>query len=210
VPLADSYITTDRNSSGMHARPVVGGLFIKLLADPAAWKKWSGRDRLKVGPWAPLPAPPRITEIVPTARQAPVQWRYTCDKPPEGWTLPEFDAGAWKEGPAGFGTFAPGAVVRTKWDTADIWIRREFVMPAAAAAGLKFYVFHDEDVEIYVNGIAAASGTGFTTAYVPMDVAPAALALLQPGSRITLAAHCHQTTGGQDVDIGLAEVEEAP
>jgi hypothetical protein len=210
VPLADSYITTNLDSSGMNARPVVGGLFIKLLADPAAWKKWSGRDRLKAGPWAKLPPPPRITEIVPTARQGPVQWRYTCDKPPEGWTLPEFDAGAWKEGPAGFGTSAPGAVVRTKWDTDDIWIRRDLVMPAAVPAGLKFYVFHDEDVEIYVNGIRAASEGGFTTAYVPLDIAPAALALLRPGARITLAAHCHQTTGGQDVDIGLAEVEQGP
>ena len=36
---------------------------------------------------------------------------------------------------------------------------------------------------------------------------PAALALLRQGARITLAAHCHQTTGGQDVDIGLAEVD---
>ncbi len=49
--------------------------------------------------------------------------------------------------------------------------------------------------------------SGFTTAYVPLEIAPAALALLQPGARITLAAHCHQTTGGQDVDIGLAEVD---
>jgi hypothetical protein len=210
VPLADSYITTNLDSSGMNARPVVGGLFIKLLADPAAWKKWSGRDRLKVGPWSPLPPPPLITEIVPSARQAPVQWRYTSEKPPEGWTLPEFDAGAWKEGSAGFGTYGPGAVVRTKWDTDDIWIRRDFVMPAKVPASLKFYVFHDEDVEIYVNGIRAASEDGFTTAYVLLDIAPEAMALLRPGARITLAAHCHQTTGGQDVDIGLAEVEQGP
>jgi hypothetical protein len=54
-PLADSYETDKVDSTGMHARPVVGGVFIKLLADPALWKKWSRRDHAKVGDWAPLP-----------------------------------------------------------------------------------------------------------------------------------------------------------
>jgi Domain of unknown function (DUF4965)/Domain of unknown function (DUF5127)/Domain of unknown function (DUF1793)/Domain of unknown function (DUF4964) len=56
-PLADSYITTDLNSTGFHARPVVGGLFIKLLTDREQWKKWSSRDHTKLGAWAPLPPP---------------------------------------------------------------------------------------------------------------------------------------------------------
>jgi hypothetical protein len=55
-PLADSYITTDLNSTGFHARPVVGGLFIKLLTDREEWKKWSSRDHTKLGVWATLPA----------------------------------------------------------------------------------------------------------------------------------------------------------
>jgi len=54
-PLADSYVTTDLNSTGFHARPVVGGLFIKLLTDREEWKKWSGRDHTKLGAWAALP-----------------------------------------------------------------------------------------------------------------------------------------------------------
>jgi len=58
VPLADSYVTTNLNSTGFHARPVVGGLFIKLLTDRAEWQKWSSRDHSKPGPWAPLPPKP--------------------------------------------------------------------------------------------------------------------------------------------------------
>jgi hypothetical protein len=56
-PLADSYITTDLDSTGFHARPVVGGLFIKLLTDREEWKKWSSRDHTKLGAWAALPGP---------------------------------------------------------------------------------------------------------------------------------------------------------
>jgi len=67
-------------------------------------------------------------------------------------------------------------------------------------------VYHDEDVEIYVNGIAASQESGYNSTYDPLDIAPAALALLKPGATVTLALHIHQTTGGQGVDLGLANV----
>ena len=68
-PLADSYVTDKIKSGGMHARPVVGGIFIKMLSDRAIWKKWASADKQKVGPWAELPAPPQVTVVVPTARK---------------------------------------------------------------------------------------------------------------------------------------------
>jgi len=208
-PLADSYETDKVRSGGMHARPVVGGLFVKLLADRATWQKWSQRDRAKPGNWAPLPEPPRITEVVPTSQKTPYHWSYTVDRPGGDWTKPEFDASAWKQGPAGFGTAGtPGAVVHTTWNTADIWLRREITLPAGEHPHLQFLVYHDEDIEIYVNGITAASESGFASSYVPLDIAPPARALLKPGAKVVLAVHCHQTEGGQNVDVGLADVTE--
>jgi hypothetical protein len=207
-PIADSYQTDKTNTGGMHARPVVGGFFIKMLADRELWKKWSSGDKVKAGNWAPLLIPKNtITEVIPTSRQTPMNWHYTTEDPVADWIKPGFDASNWKEGPAGFGTTGtPGALVHTTWNTGDIWLRRTFTMPSGNYKNLQFDVYHDDDVEIYVNGVPAASANGFVTSYEPLAISPAARALLQPGAQITLAVHCHQNRGGQNIDVGLAEV----
>ena len=44
--------------------------------------------------------------------EQPQKWRYTEERPADGWEQPTFDAGSWKEGPGGFGAEGtPGAVV---------------------------------------------------------------------------------------------------
>ena len=56
VPMTDWYWVETGRMALFQARPVVGGVFIRLLSDPKTWKKWSGRAKPVTGEWAPISA----------------------------------------------------------------------------------------------------------------------------------------------------------
>ncbi len=155
----------------------------------------------------PATALPRPTVLVPTAEKAPVPWRYTLEKPAEGWFKPDFDDAAWKRGAAPFGTEEPPFARRpnTPWASAEVWFRREFEMPPGRFADLALLLHYDEDATVYINGVLAVKAGGYNAAYEPFDITPEAQATLKPGKN-TIAAHCHQTGGGQYFDLGLEGV----
>jgi hypothetical protein len=191
----------------MFSRPVVGGVFMKMLGDPATWRKWASRDCTQSAGWAPLPPAPKMQIVVPASQTQPFDWRYRTEKPAEGWFKPGFDGSAWKQGPAGFGTGAPNTVVRTRWDTPDIWLRREITLPEGNWRNLQLWIHHDEDVEVYVNGVLASEESGFLVEYSLLPLSDAGRAALKPGKNL-FAVHCHQTAGGQYIDLGVVEVVE--
>jgi hypothetical protein len=155
---------------------------------------------------------PRVTtvEVVPTSQDKPQTWRYTVDAPPEGWMSRNFDDTKWRQGPGGFGTEGtPGAVVRTSWNTPDIWLRREFDLPAdIKPEDLLLLIHHDEDAEVYLNGALASRRRNFQTDYVEFAIAPPARAALKPGDKNVIAIHCRQTIGGQYIDAGIVRLAE--
>ena len=55
VPMTDWYWTHDATKTGFQARPVVGGVFLRLLYEADIWKKWAGRETQTSTNWAPLP-----------------------------------------------------------------------------------------------------------------------------------------------------------
>jgi hypothetical protein len=206
VPMTDWYGTEEPRKQGFQARSVVGGVFMKMLDEPKLWQKWAARDTAKVGGWAPIPKPPVITEVVATSKLAPVEWSYTTTKPDENWFAEEAKTDGWSKGQGGFGTReTPGAVVRTLWDSSDIWMRREFDLPSEVTADLQLYIHHDEDAEVYVNGILVARLAGYTSDYQPKRMLPSFRDAFRTGKN-TLAIHCHQTRGGQYIDAGFATV----
>ena len=207
-PMTDWYDTKTGKRMNFTARSVVGGNFIGLMRDKAIWQKYAARDTQKFGDWTPLDTEmPKMQVVAATAEDgdAPT-WRYTTGRVADGWQAADFDDSEWRQGQAGFGTSdTPGARARTKWDSADIYLRRTFTL--ADGADLKdphLWLAHDEDVTVYINGVKALSRGGYRNVYADYPIAPEAAATLKPG-RNTIAVHCHQTGGGQYVDVGIVD-----
>ena len=141
---------------------------------------------------------------LPTAPEERREWRYTNEQPPAEWTTPAFDDSAWQTGPAGFGQAdTPGARVGTEWHSSDTWLRTSFDLPDEPVSNLALLKFHhDEDMTVYLNGERILERRGYVTRYQTELLPPQAVRLLRKGKN-TLAVHCHQTGGGQYIDLGL-------
>jgi len=150
------------------------------------------------------------TIVLPTAQSNGVSWQYvtnyTPNTIPPNWYATNFDSSSWSTGLAGFGTVDPGVTPRTAWTTSDIWLRRTFnpgVLTAQQISNLYFYVYHDEDVEIYINGVLAGSASGYSTSYVLLPMTAAGQAAMISNASNLIAVHVHQTVGGQFIDVGI-------
>jgi len=149
--------------------------------------------------------PPQFRDVVPTADSAPSTWAFTFDRPPPDWVRPDFDDSAWQRGVAGFGaTGTPGGTIRTPWTTNEIWLRRTVTLAAMPAGEPWLRIHHDEDAEVFVNGVPAAAVQGHVTDYVELPMSPAARAALASGTNV-VAVHCRQTGGGHAIDVGIVE-----
>jgi Glycosyl hydrolases family 2, sugar binding domain/Glycosyl hydrolases family 2, TIM barrel domain/Glycosyl hydrolases family 2 len=189
-----------------------------LTYDRAVWKIDTTRAALAA---KQLYQPPgKLRVVLPDAHNAAnpgvdpppgvvTSWRYTLEKPERDWTLPDFDDSTWREGKAGFGSQGtPGAIIGTEWTGADIWLRRKLEYDGPELSNPHLSIHHDEDAEVYINGRPAARLKGYTTAYTLEPISE--LKSLLPGrNRITLAVHCHQTRGGQYIDVGIVNLMPA-
>jgi len=205
VGMGDLYNTKTGHFIGMHSRPVVGAFMLPFLYDKALWQKWAARDTTKAKNWAPLPVAPVVKIVVPTSEQGGVTYSYTTTKPAGGWLAFDFDASSWLTGPGALGTpGTPGITTRTRWDTPDIWVRRDFNLDALPTAPWQLYLIHDEDAEVYLNGVLIANEGGYTSTFESL---PFKNSLLRKGRNV-IAIKVHQTGGGQGVDFGMVEVKK--
>ena len=206
-PMTDWYETRNAHKVGFTARPVVGGVFAQMLYRKAVWQKWAGRDKTKATGWAPMPKAPKIVTVIPAADKQAAKWNYTTANPGNDWAKENFDTANWKEGWSGFGTKdTPGAIVGTDWRTGDLWLRREVELSAADLPNLQFWLHHDDDAEVYINGVEGFRSSGFTTTYDAFPISSAAQAALKPGKNL-IAIHCHQFAGGQYLDLGFVRTQ---
>lgn len=82
---------------------------------------------------------------------------------------------------------------------------RDFELSEVSSDKLHWQVHHDEDTEVFINGVQVASFRGYTVRYENRKLNAQALASLKPGKN-RISVHCHQTSGGQYIDIGLVSI----
>ncbi len=196
-PMTDWYFTSTAKKRGFTARPVVGGVFLKMLYDSDIWSKHASGDVTRASDWAPMPVPPKTTTLIPTSEKSQTVYRYTTSKPTGDWFAAEYSDADWQEGPGGLGR--NDGVIRTPWNTSDIWVRRtiELKKPIPDRIGLR--IWHDEDAQVYINGKLVVALSGYTTGYEVYEIDASSV---KTGANV-VAIHCRQTTGGQFIDFGF-------
>lgn len=155
-----------------------------------------------------------LSDILPTSEKEGRNWNYTFDKPSNGeWYAKNFDDAGWKTGMAGFGTKeTPNSVVRTTWNTHDIWIRQEFSLGNLSKIDINNLVlslFHDDYGEVYINGVKATDETKRTSkSYHIIPINTAAKKSLVVNGKNVIAIHCHQRDRGQYIDAGISVIRD--
>jgi hypothetical protein len=151
------------------------------------------------------PAPTYQT-VIPTAPERATEWFYTTEAPADGWNAS--DTPSWKKGLGGFGTaMTPNTTVKTEWRTPDIWIKKTFTLSAADvrdASWLVLDLYHDEDCEVYINGVKVLETKGYVSNYSQFPIRDAEKTF-QVGTNM-IAIHCKQTQGGQYIDAGISRM----
>ena len=146
--------------------------------------------------------------VVPTAEQQPVSWRYTTEKPGGDWAKPSFDDATWRVGAAGFGSADfKSAPVRTKWDTEEIWLRRQFTLPKGKLNFPALKALNGQECEVFLNGVLAARLRGRGSSYDEFDINAEAAKTLKPGIN-HIALHCVQGKKDQFIDAGLIQEQQ--
>ena len=101
---------------------------------------------------------------------------------------------------------AANAVIGTEWRDSDIWLRTVVKIEdpeEVLFAILRYY--HDDAIEIYINGQRILEREGYVTNYVHHELSADQRTFLQDGDNL-IAVHCRQESGGQNVDVGLSVV----
>ncbi len=142
--------------------------------------------------------------ILAASDEEAYQCKYTEETPAAGWASPEFNDSNWKTGGAPFTDDKSKA--KTVWISKDIWTRRKFTLHDLNFNKLFLKLYHDDNVEVYLNGEEVYSRTGWTSDFKLIDI-DQFRNKLKPGDNL-LAIHVVNTAGGQWLDAGLVDEEK--
>lgn len=151
-----------------------------------------------------------LTTVLPTSQN----WKYTFEKPDTAWLTPAFNDAAWQSAPGGFAARVPNNTrpnstptgVKSVWATNDIWMRQEFT--ASNITDIKNLVLsirHQDDCDVYINGVKAAHIAGHSRNYTIEDINDAGKKAFKLNGKNVIAMHCHANRMGY-IDAGISVI----
>lgn len=148
-----------------------------------------------------------LQPVLPTAKYEAWDGKFVTQAPAKGWEKPGFKDASWKSGKGGFGT--PNTFeTRTPWETKEIWVRREFTLVANQEGELYLNYSHDDDFELYLNGVEIVNTGNRAKNNVTVKLDKS---LLSADGKNVFAAHCLDRGGLTYVDFGIfKESEQKP
>ena len=162
-------------------------------------KTFSGQDFMATEAARQFPSVVRYNSLIAASDTVAQTWKYTFEKPGADWFKPAFDDANWQSGLGGFGVGG-----KTEWPTTqnDIWLRRTATISGPIPEKLQILVNHADVYELYINGVLADTGKGWTQTYVTVPLSAAGRAALKPGAN-TIAIHCHDEGDARAIDAGI-------
>lgn len=140
--------------------------------------------------------------ILPASDEKAYQCKYLIAEPAAGWQKLQYNDSGWQTGTAPFTDDKTQA--KTLWNSKDIWMRRTFTLNDPYVDKLVLKLWHDDDVEVYLNGDKIYSKIGWTSDFELIPLADDVRSKLKKGNNI-LAIHCANTAGGAWLDAGLID-----
>ncbi len=140
--------------------------------------------------------------ILPSSDETGYQFSYSETEPGTNWTTLQFNDATWKKGDAPFGLNVGNP--KTRWASKDLWARRVFNLNETINSTLFLKIFHDDNIEVYLNGEQVYTRKGWSSSYEYIPLENVAKSKLKPGRNV-LAIHVANTAGGQFLDAGLSK-----
>jgi hypothetical protein len=153
----------------------------------------------------------RVTVLATISRDRPSEYRFVTEQPSENWSSIGFDDSGWKQIKGNIGRKGKGGfdVSEPEWTTLQLWARRTVKLDAVPVGDVYARAVFDQETEVFVNGIHAASLRGSVSDYQEVRISDAARRALRAGENV-ISIHAKASGERRIVDVGLLEITPLP